>query len=157
MTSQFWKNNHLHTWKGFLFLNWPHVTFVVTSFLFTFEGGTTSSFYIIPAFQHPPSLHPSPIYSVTWQESRYFLWDGMSCCPLTTSNSTHAPPSLSAFAHCLLTMLQFTSNQRAVPPPLSFLLVLRAFPGMCLSGSGDAAHSQRFILFLHLYLFHGMP
>lgn len=51
----------------------------------------------------PPSLQPSSIYSITWQESWYFPWDSMSYCPLTASNSAHAPPPLTAFAQCLLT------------------------------------------------------
>lgn len=98
------KSLYLHTYL----LSWEILKWFLISFMLHLSSKSNSdsveidsTFYIIPAF--PPSLHPSSIYSITWQESWYFPWDSMSYCPLTTSNSTHALPSLSAFAHCLLT------------------------------------------------------
>lgn len=105
----------------------------------------------------PPPLHPSSIYSITWQESRYFPWDSMSSCPLTTSNSAHAlyHHSLPLPTACSqLTTLQFTSNQRALLPR-SFLLVLVSllvFPRhVPFRVNRMLARSQRFIQCLFLF------
>lgn len=106
--------------------------------------GKTSTFYIIPAFPpFSPALNPS-IYSITWQESWYFLWDSVSYCPLTTLNSNHAPPPHrspplpGACSRCS-SSLQIKELCCA-----SLLISLLAFPGICLSGSRGTAHSQRF-------------
>lgn len=84
---------------------------------------------------------PSPLYSFTWQQSWCFLRDSMSCCPVPTHNhktgTMHCYITPSDFARCLLTTLQFTSNQRAAPPLFFLLVSLLAFPGTNLSGSGE--------------------
>lgn len=85
-------------------LSWEILKCFLISFMLHLSSKSNShSVEIVSTFYIIPSLHPSSIYSITWQESWYFPWDSMSYCPLTTSNSTHALPSLSAFAHCLLT------------------------------------------------------
>lgn len=174
MTSQFWREkNTIYAYLSSVMEDLKKVEMFFSSFWIGFmlswhnfihiQRETTSTFYIIPSDSpppSPPSLHPSSIYSITWQESWYFPWDSMSYCPLTTSNSAHAPPSLSAFAHCL----PACNSQRSSSLQIKELCRLCPFSSSSFSsrlsqacvfqGQGDAAHSQTFIL---LFISHLLP
>lgn len=94
----------------------------------------------------PPSLHPSSFYSITWQESRYFPWDDMSYCPLTTSNCACAPPSLAAFAPLPTACSQRSSSlqikELCCLSPFSLSLSSRLSQTWAFQGQGCCSFAQ---------------
>lgn len=125
----------LKWWKSFyvfflFLLNWPHVTFAVARFPSHSEGNSRH-------FLHYPCV--SPLLSTHHQfipslGRRAGISLETACHTAHSQHQTvamhrhHSPPLPAACSQ--FTTLQFTSNQRAVPPP-SFLLVLishLAFP-----------------------------
>lgn len=160
MTSQSWKNiitvfaylsSVLEDFTMFFFFlfEFPscHICRHIISLPFRGKLAALSTLSLL----FPPSLHPSSVYSITWQESWYFPRDSMSYCPLTASNGAHAPPPLSAFAHCLLTTHNASVHFKSKGCAASLLSPRPHFPpGFPRHASfrvKGCPHSQRFILF----------